>query len=369
MEAEPVFSCEWSINRHGLQCLHLSSIRCRIVRYDGTSMDRPPHIPVEPAFDEFVALFGGSKVAHLIAERPEFKGSSPLNADYLFRSENIIAELKCLEENTYSGKEFKELFGSLISDWQDRGMLPLRLYGGPILIQSRDLPYSCQLELERLINPRLRKVITKANKQIRLTKETLGLPDAKGLLLLVSNGNYFLRPEHVLGFAGRVLRDRFSNINSLIYFTVNSAVDMPTLDRDGLIWIQSFRDNFEPVSAEFLSRLREGWFQFLSNRLGIDIPEYHINDETLIEKMRFIREVEVPEVRGVGWTRCSAKHEFNDVYRLIGPITGPNGSEWQFSTGDLVRCREKRNSHGTAVLQAFEKTAIGTTFALRPDSQ
>src|SRR6266404_212474 len=104
-----------------------------------------------------------------------------------------------------------------------RGECCRELYGGPMLIQSRDLPPACQLELEQQINQRLRKVITKADKHIRVTKETIGLSDAKGLLLLVSDGNYFLRPEQVLGLTGRILGTRFSNINSVVYFTVNSA--------------------------------------------------------------------------------------------------------------------------------------------------
>ncbi|MGH9969784.1 MAG: hypothetical protein ACREBG_18595 [Pyrinomonadaceae bacterium] len=255
-------------------------------------ISRPPYISVEPAFDEFVTSFGGAKVSTLIDKRRDFKGSPPLNADYLFAADNVIAELKCLEEDTYSAGEFKELFNSLVTDWQDRGMLQWRLFGGPILVQSRDLPVECQLELEKLINRRLRKVVTKANKQIRLTKETLGLTDAKGLLLLVSDGNYFLRPKHVLGFVGRILRERFSSINSIVYFTVNAAVDVPTIDRDGLIWIQSFRDNLEPVASEFLSRLRAGWFQHLAIKLRLDIPEYLIDDDALVEEMRFVREIE-----------------------------------------------------------------------------
>jgi len=317
-------------------------------------MNRPPYIPVELAFDEFVTLFGGSKISALLSKYEDLKGSPPPNADYLFARDNVIAELKCLEKDTYSPEEFKEVFSSLINDWQDRGLLSWRLYGGPMLIQSRDLPIECQLELEQLINRRLRKVITKANKQIRLTKETLGLPNAKGLLLLVSDGNYFLRPEHVLPLAGRILRTRFSSINSVVYFTVNSAVDMPNLNRDGLIWIQSVRDNFEPAAPEFLSRLRAGWFQHLALRLGVDIPEYIIDDDTLIEKMRFVREVEIPSDGAIGVTRVPAAHEFGDVYRLIGPIPRGVKPRWQLSTGDLLRCREKKISDGTTVLEAFE---------------
>ena len=317
-------------------------------------LKRPEYIAVEPAFDEFVTSFGGVKVSTLIAGRLDLKGTPPLNADYFFADDNVIAELKCLEEDTYSADQFKELFTSLVTDWYDRGMIQWRVFGGPVIIQSRDLPTECQLELEKIISRRLRKVVAKANKQIRQTKQTLGANEAQGLLLLVSDGNYFLRPEHVLGFVGRILRDRFSSINSIVYFTVNAAVDVPAVDKDSLIWIQSFRDNFEPLKAEFLSRLRAGWLQYLAIKLRLDIPEYLINDDTLIEKMRFVREIEIPINEGTTTRRTSATHEFADVYRVIGPTPQTSTTRWQFSTGDFVRCREQKQPDGTSILKAFQ---------------
>lgn len=135
---------------------------------------------------------------------------------------------------------------------------------------------------------------------------------------------------------------------------MNAAVDVPTVDRDGLIWIQSFRDNFEPVKSVFLWRLRTGWFQHLAIKLGLDIPEYLINDDTLIEKMRFVREIEISVNEGITTGRSSATHEFADVYRVIGPTPQTSTSRWQFSTGDFVRCQEQKQPDGTSILKAFE---------------
>lgn len=317
-------------------------------------MNRPLYVPVEATFDEFVTSFGGEKVSALLAQRADLKGSPPLNADYFFTNDQVIAEMKCLEENTYSAKEFNQLFHTLIQDWRNRGMIHWEVFGGPVLIQSRDLPLECQLELEKLINRRLRKIVTKANKQIRQTKETLKAPNAKGLLLLVSDGNCFLRPEHVLGLVGRILRDRFSSINSIVYFTVNAAVDVPTIDRDGLLWIQSFREKVEPVALEFLSRLRAGWFQHLAVKLGLDIPEYSISDDKLVDRMRFVREIEIPINDGKTSKRTSAIHEFGDVYRVNGPTLQTSTQRWQFCTGELVRCREEKQPDGSLILKAFQ---------------
>jgi hypothetical protein len=324
-------------------------------------MNRPPQIPVEHTFDDFVRRFGGSKVIDLLALREDLKGSPPLNADYLFPADNVIAELKCLEEDTYSPNEFKEVFQSLMDAWERRGLLPWHFFGvSPIVVQSRDLPLVCQLELEKLISGTLRNVIKKANKQIRVTKETLHLPDAQGLLLLVSDGNYFLGPEQIFPLLGRILREHYSNISSVVYFTVNSMVDMPNLNRDGLVWIQSIRANVEPVSSEFFARLRADWFQHLSQKLGIQIPEYIIDDDSLVEAMRFIRQVQI-QMSEKPWSISSAVHEFGDIYRLIGPIASTASG---FAEGEFVRVRET-NRNGSPILEVYEKVDMLRMVTLR----
>jgi hypothetical protein len=311
-------------------------------------------IPVEKYFDEFVKDLGGVKVSEQLANKPEFKHGLPDNADYLFPNDDVIAELKCLEEDTYSPEEFSQLLGRLYITWQDKGLIQEERFGRTLL-QTKDLPLDCQLEVEKLVNKRLRKVIAKANKQIRITKDVLGMPDAKGILLLVSDGNYFLQPNQVIGFAGRILKSHFSNIHSLIYFTVNMTVQMQTINRDSCIWIEGFREGVEKVSPEFLKRLSEGWISFLAVKTGENIPVYDVQDHNLIDSTKFTREIYVATQNesGVVWRPVQATLEFSDVYRIITLITKARG--WQFSCGDMVRCRNHTFKNGKVGLIAFEK--------------
>lgn len=121
---------------------------------------------------------------------------------------------------------------------------------------------------------------------------------------------------------------------------------------------------FRPVSPEFLSRLRAGWLEYLSKRLGLEIPEYMVSDDKLIERMRFIREIEIPTQSGLTATKTPATHEFGDVYRIIGPMAQNATSQSQFSAGDLVRCHEKTGSGGELVLEAFEKYVSPRTLSV-----
>jgi hypothetical protein len=56
---------------------------------------KPTFIDIEPAFDRLVAsVRGGRLVRELMPAAPNL----PLNADYIFPEDDVIAELKCLEK-------------------------------------------------------------------------------------------------------------------------------------------------------------------------------------------------------------------------------------------------------------------------------
>ncbi len=60
-------------------------------------------LPTEETFDQFVKQFGGQKISDLLSNSPSFK-----NADYLFREQNVIAELKNFQTDFGNQENFKE---------------------------------------------------------------------------------------------------------------------------------------------------------------------------------------------------------------------------------------------------------------------
>ena len=55
-----------------------------------------PIVDVESAFNEFVEEFGGELISKAVPANPEE------NADYLFRDEGVVAELKCLQKDFFA---------------------------------------------------------------------------------------------------------------------------------------------------------------------------------------------------------------------------------------------------------------------------
>lgn len=241
----------------------------------------PQRINVERYFDEFVNGFGGELVSELLPKNPHFD-----NADYLFQGRSVVAELKCLEKDTFRDKEYQKKLNSMYNKWIREGIIQPKGFGR-ITINTKELPIKCQLDVANLVKRPVERSIKKANRQIKQTKSHFGLLNAKGLLLLVNDGNYSLESDAVMDTVGRILKAQYTSINSVVYFTVNMVASMPEIERDILIWIDAHRDAIDGVTRDFLSALRDGWISFLEQKVGEEIPQIIFDEHDRIEEIEF----------------------------------------------------------------------------------
>lgn len=253
-----------------------------------TPQPQPPRIDIETEFATCVRKIGGEVLADRLGASPPFK-----NADYLFNTDNVVAELKCLQRDTRTEPTFKERVQAMHVRWHQEGKV--HLPSGKVRVNSRTLPDECQAELSDLLTSRLKNVVQKANDQIKSTKEHLALPEAKGLLLLANDGDMIFQLDVVLHTLHRVLHGKYRQISSVVYFTGNDPVMCPGVPLPALIWMPlaiSDRPNqVRPgVDEPFIEKLAAGWFNrqatirgapTLVARRGDDPPE-------IIERVRFI---------------------------------------------------------------------------------
>ena len=69
-----------------------------------------PHIDVEETFNQLVRDYGTARVLTDVLP----KNSPPTNADYVFHSERIIAELKCLADDNSDSIKRQEKLNALL---------------------------------------------------------------------------------------------------------------------------------------------------------------------------------------------------------------------------------------------------------------
>ena len=198
--------------------------------------------------------------------------SKPSNADYWFPKYQVIAELKCLTENLMTKPEFNQRLSRLHSSWVKRGLIPISSEP-KLTLNLRDIPTTCAREFLDPIKRRLEvNTFKKANAQIKALRKHLDTPNARGLLLLVNDGDYAFPPGMMCHLLARSMKSQHSSINSVIYFSVNEPVTVPGVMQHALFWIDAVLPNRESVDKKLREEIRSAW---MSHHSGL-IPDEHL---------------------------------------------------------------------------------------------
>jgi hypothetical protein len=230
-----------------------------------------PITPLQSIVDPFVRVIGGELVSELLDN-----SNPPLNADYLFRQHNVIAELKTLQADSF-GDHFREKLGTRMRGWQRDGRLPPIF--GTVRVASRDLPTDCQRDIFNImVKPLQKHVVEEANNQIKSTKEILNLPGAKGLLWVASDGNEDLQPNDVWFLLTRILQKKhksgeplFSSIHALAYFSPRMLVHMPQSKEPAIFWFSGCRDPKDQQMSACLNEMYAAWPRYVARVQGIAV--------------------------------------------------------------------------------------------------
>ena len=220
-----------------------------------------PHepVPVEATWDEFVQTVGGKRIAEIIPKSPNFD-----NADYLFESLGVVAELKEVQTEFGRAPAFRNGYDILMKrlvaenpDWKPE------LFGG-----NGEYPKWFYPEYLRLFRPPISRVLKKANRQIRETKEYLGKTSTTGVLLFVNDGFTTLGPDLVQALARDLLTSSYSSIDCFVYLTVNRYVGIKGSDVPRLVWAPTYRKMGVDSLQQFVDDLGRRWFRFLDGKIG-----------------------------------------------------------------------------------------------------
>lgn len=228
-----------------------------------------PATPLQSIVDPFVKGIQGELVSELVGNN-----NPPRSADYLFRSHNVIAELKALEADTF-GDSFRRKLGERTADWQRKGQL---LVYGTARIDSHRLPLACQHELLDLMAAPVQRIVKAADAQIASTKEILGLPAARGLLWIASDGNQDLQPDTVWYLVTRILRKtqgdgtpQYRHIHGMAYFSARTIAEMQQTALPVLFWFSGARDDSDQETKALLGVMGAAWPQYVASAQRVQL--------------------------------------------------------------------------------------------------
>ena len=251
---------------------------------------RPNIFEVEEFFNEYVEYFGGqviSKCEQNLDDRP--------NADYLFKNENIIAELKCFQKDLFNNEEDIPRIMNFLDRWEEKKLIK-HADKLKIIFGSMKLPNECYSDLLSACTKTIDRAIHKANKQIQESKRTFLIPNAKGLVLLCNDGNYFVQNDIFLGLIANLMSRKYreSDIDGFVYFTVNQTSTIPNSDLDWLLWAPSYKDENDEDLSHFVNNLGYKFHnEFFTLKTGIDFLDKLITDDVevgsnAIKSMKYI---------------------------------------------------------------------------------
>jgi hypothetical protein len=242
-------------------------------------------IDAESLMDDAVRAADGQHVREIVGVNPSFD-----NADYLFATDNVVAELKSLEKDLLTDPTVKEKLHNLYNRWIDEGKdVPVILGEG--ILRSDQLPIECAREIVAIFKDRIEgTALRKASRQIRETKEHLNHPNAIGLLLISNEGNFAFDPAMLAHVLHHSLRSKFSSIEHVILFSATLGLGDPTpiSSRPPFISIR-FPNRRQPADT-FLNRLGTCWYETLGAATGQTFSPIVFTRATRsdIDQLRFV---------------------------------------------------------------------------------
>lgn len=228
---------------------------------------------IESDFRAFVRDFGGE----VLSENPENK-----TADFLFRSQKIVAELKCLMID--QTEEMKKKLGKAVVEAVQKDPTILTLHGHEELAIAT-APPAIQTAWLKILTAPIENIIKDANRQIRATKEQLNMPDAKGLVLIFNHANQLhVRPPDFRLLLAKVLlkktsdrKLRFPYVEGVVYFSYGNVRAEPL----GMSFWAPLQN---PVTegddgkcmGYFQIELRKGWYAYIEKMTGVLVRDFDV---------------------------------------------------------------------------------------------
>jgi hypothetical protein len=230
---------------------------------------RPDRIDIPTVFANFVENYGGE-----VCDRTPQQTSGKI-ADYVFRKQNVVAELKCLETDPYHG-----LAGGkrLWQDLRNAGMNE-----NEIVQWARGrgrLSEKAVWHLATVFRKRIEKITRKAEKQVAATKLSYEMPTASGLILIANDNNYLFSYPQKHQLISDVFARHFNNscIKGFVFFTPNVPVRIPNSLREWHPWTTAYSSTATDDFVAFVDDLGHQWQQLFFSEEKYRSPQIKTSD-------------------------------------------------------------------------------------------
>ncbi len=241
-------------------------------------MNDYPHIDVVGLFNEVVSEHPNAILLDKYLREKTGRDADFANADYVFHSEKVIAELKCLQNDNASSPANQAKLTAAIDRFYAEGRISTKEFNEETWPK---FPKELQNEVYNITTNAIRERVAKANRQIRETREKLGLSSFSCLLLIANDGIISLPPAAFIHSVVRLLMNHFSEIDCFIFFTANvfsaiRGVPMPVVH-----WFPMSMHKPAKIDEHFLNCLRLSWGRKCFAKMGVQAFDHQMHDSDM----------------------------------------------------------------------------------------
>lgn len=188
---------------------------------------------------QFIPRVGGELVA------PHIKRQGVKNADFMFSDARVVLELKVVVTELAHSEQMLARVEALSVQFPD-GFSDPRL----------------ERELFSILRAPIKRILKTANRQIRETKQELGLVGWRGLIVLVNDGFRGAPPDLVMDLVNDVMaNESYSSCDGLIYQT-NHLVELRDNPYANWLWVPMYNPRKSNDFVEFVNYIGRAWRAF-----------------------------------------------------------------------------------------------------------
>lgn len=214
-------------------------------------MSFPPE-QIEREFDILFETIKYLRVDKLVGNTPDFA-----NADYINLTKKVIVELKVIDKDFFKEGGIVDAINGIIPVPKDVNPDGTGWYEVKMPNENRNGRVDTMEEL-------LRRIIKKANKQLKETNSRLLKNNGVGFLILAINMETSIDPAIIRAMSIKILKKEFKSVNGVIFCTPKGGI----LHKDGMIQPVVLHCNEHSLSNEHIeefSNLVHQWANFVDN--------------------------------------------------------------------------------------------------------
>src|SRR5436190_11277922 len=167
----------------------------------------------ETYIDGFIEFANGERITDILGPNIESD-----NADYFFKGDNVVVELKILET------DFVESNREKLDSARAKALKEVRITPEMILGTDQSQPKEVFWAEFRVLRDALQRITKKGNDQIKNSRQLLNANDASGIVIFLVDGFYSVSPFLIVEMLHDPVTRQFSGVDAIIALTFRRKV-------------------------------------------------------------------------------------------------------------------------------------------------